>query len=215
MCLARDTFLGFVRLISSLKLLAVWGTRTNMSEKSPSKDEALEALDFIVNVLKEHEKDLDRLVSELGNVAGQVGETGELSDKVRMIEDKIGGLQNDVGNILRSFSTSKISDASAAPSLAKNVATPVVPSVSLPNGLPMLLQCKLWEDFQAMAFQPQTVTFLVRDADKSFEVDALKNHHVISFNGELPNLSLLLKMYLSKQLGISERQILEGDMALG
>jgi hypothetical protein len=31
-----------------------------MSRKSPSKDEALEALDFIVSVLKEHEKDLDR-----------------------------------------------------------------------------------------------------------------------------------------------------------
>ena len=49
-----------------------------MSEKTPSKDEALEALDFIVNVLKEHEKDLDRLVSELGSVAGQLGESGEL-----------------------------------------------------------------------------------------------------------------------------------------
>ena len=32
-----------------------------MSERAPSRDEALEALDFIVNVLKEHEKDLDKL----------------------------------------------------------------------------------------------------------------------------------------------------------
>ena len=43
-----------------------------MSEKAPSKDEAFEALDFIVNVLKEHEKDLDKLVSELDTVAGQL-----------------------------------------------------------------------------------------------------------------------------------------------
>ena len=50
-----------------------------MTEKTPAKDEALEALDFIVNVLKEHEKDLDRLINELGNVAGQLGETGELN----------------------------------------------------------------------------------------------------------------------------------------
>jgi len=34
-----------------------------MSKKIPSKDEALEALDFIVSVLKEHEKDLDRLIT--------------------------------------------------------------------------------------------------------------------------------------------------------
>lgn len=30
--------------------------------------EALEAIDFIVMVLKEHEKDLDRLINELGNI---------------------------------------------------------------------------------------------------------------------------------------------------
>ena len=74
-----------------------------MSEK-PSKDEALEALDFIVNVLKEHEKDLDRLVSELGTVASQLGESGELNGKVKKIEDKVSGLQNDVGNLLNSIS---------------------------------------------------------------------------------------------------------------
>ena len=187
-----------------------------MSEKSPSRDEALEALDFIVNVLKEHEKDLDRLVNELGSVAGQIGETGELSDKVKMIEDKIGGLQNDVGNILRSFSTSKDSfSPSAVVATTKEAPKPSATQATLPNGLPMLLQCRKWEDFQVMAFQPQTVTFLVRESDKSFEVDALKNNHVISFNGEMPNLALLLKIYLSKQLCISEEQILEGDMALG
>jgi hypothetical protein len=36
-----------------------------MSKKAPSKDDALEALDFIINVLREHEKDLDRLINEL------------------------------------------------------------------------------------------------------------------------------------------------------
>jgi len=35
-----------------------------VSKKPQSKDEALEALDFIVNVLKEHEKDLDKLINE-------------------------------------------------------------------------------------------------------------------------------------------------------
>jgi len=39
-----------------------------MSRKS-SKDEAFEALDFIINVLKEHEKDLDRLIGKLDEVA--------------------------------------------------------------------------------------------------------------------------------------------------
>src|SRR5512136_1630584 len=97
-----------IRFWDSLRLSTDSGTQLSvhygisMSKKQPSKDEALEALDFIVNVLKEHEKDLDRLVSELGTVAGQLGDSGELSGKVKTIEDKIGGLQYDVGNLLKS-----------------------------------------------------------------------------------------------------------------
>jgi len=50
-----------------------------MTRKAPSKDEALEALDFIINVLREHEKDLDRLINELGTITGRLGDTGEFS----------------------------------------------------------------------------------------------------------------------------------------
>ena len=78
-----------------------------MSKKPQSKDEALEALDFIVNVLKEHEKDLDRLIGELGNVTEQIGDTGELSSKVERVEEKIGNLQNLVTNLLDYISKQK------------------------------------------------------------------------------------------------------------
>ena len=187
-----------------------------MSEKPPSKDEALEALDFIVNVLKEHEKDLDRLVSELGTVAGQLGETGELSDKVKTIEDRIGGLQSDLSNFVKTLSTSPNgAPAAAAASFApKEEPNPQPAQAILPNGLALTLLCKQWEDFQAIAAQAQTVSFAFKESDKSFEVDALKNSQVISYSGEMPKLSTLLKVYLSKQLAISEKQVLEGDMAL-
>lgn len=52
-----------------------------MARNSQSKDDALAALDFIVNVLKEHEKDLDKLINELATVTEQLGETGELNGK--------------------------------------------------------------------------------------------------------------------------------------
>jgi polyhydroxyalkanoate synthesis regulator phasin len=71
-----------------------------MSKKPPSKDEALEALDFIVNVLKEHEKDLDRLINELGTVAERLGEAGELTAKVEKVEQKIAGLQNEITGLI-------------------------------------------------------------------------------------------------------------------
>jgi hypothetical protein len=187
-----------------------------MSEKSPSKDEALEALDFIVNVLKEHEKDLDRLVGELGTVAGQLGESGELNTKVKKIEDRISGLQNDVGNLVKSLSNSSRQNALTANlSAVAKEPLPEAPSANSANGLPLLLQCKQWEDFQTFATQAQTVSFSVKETEKVFEVDALKDNRVVTFNGEMPKLPFLLKVYLSKQLGIPERQILEGGMALG
>jgi hypothetical protein len=43
-----------------------------MAKNPQSKDEALEALDFIVNVLKEHERDLDKLINELATVTERV-----------------------------------------------------------------------------------------------------------------------------------------------
>ena len=58
-----------------------------MSKKNPSRDEALEAIDFIVNVLKEHEKDLDKLIGELGTITDKLGDTGEFSGKIEKVED--------------------------------------------------------------------------------------------------------------------------------
>ncbi len=72
-----------------------------MAKIPQSKDEALEALDFIVNVLKEHEKDLDKLINELGTVTEQIGDTGELSGKVEKVEEKINSLQKEVTNLNR------------------------------------------------------------------------------------------------------------------
>ena len=76
-----------------------------MSDKPQSKDEALEALDFIVNVLKEHEKDLDKLINELGTVAGQLGDAGELGSKVDKVEERISGLQNEISGLINYLST--------------------------------------------------------------------------------------------------------------
>ncbi len=194
----------------------------SMSKKPQSKDEALEALDFIVNVLKEHEKDLDRLINELGTVTERIGETGELSNKVEKVEGKINGLQNEVANLINYLSTSpkeahvpapvktpEIS-ASAAPS---NIQSPATSSIQI--GPPVILRCKQWEDFQNLAQQSQTMSFMFKEAEKAFQVDALKGNQIITYSGELPKLVSLLKMWLSKQLEIPENKILEGVLTIG
>jgi len=67
-----------------------------MNRKAPSKDEALEALDFIINVLKEHEKDLDRLINDLGTITDKMGDAGQLSGKIEKVEERLTTLQNEI-----------------------------------------------------------------------------------------------------------------------
>jgi hypothetical protein len=181
-----------------------------MSKKPQSKDEALEALDFIVNVLKEHEKDLDKLINELGTVAEQLGETGELSSKVEKVEERITGLQNEIGSLINYLSTSPRETPVAVAPQKSEVAQAVVM-----QGPPVILRCKQWEDFLALAFQAHTLSFMYKEAEKTFQADALKGNQIVTYSGELPKLTALLKMWLSKQLDVPEKKILEGILVIG
>jgi hypothetical protein len=178
------------------------------------KDDALEALDFIVNVLKEHEKDLDKLINELATVTEQIGNKGELSSKVDKVEEKINILQKEVSNL--------IGYLSSAPKLSTQVVTikeqPIsnapLPSVVTHGGPPVILRCKQWEDFHSLALSAQTLSFSYNEDDKTFQADALKGTKIITYNGLLPKFSSLLKTWLSRQLNVPEQSILEGVLAI-
>ena len=196
-----------------------------MSKKPESKNEALEALDFIVNVLKEHERDLDRLINDLGTVTDQLGETGELNGKVEKVEEKINVLQNEVSSLLGYLSKSQMAPViqkEAQPVMVKEQkiqnATPMpapMPAATYRIGPPVILQCKQWEDFQNLAAQAQTLSFAYKEAEKLFEVTALKGNQIITYSGEIPKVPSLLRMWLSKQLDVSETKVLEGILTIG
>jgi hypothetical protein len=183
-----------------------------MSRKPQSKDEALEALDFIVNVLKEHERDLDRLINELGTVTEQLGVTGELSGKVEKVEERISGLQNEITSLITYLSASP--QPREAPIAIKEQKVEVMQQ-NVMHGPPVILRCKQWDDFQTLAFQAQTLSFMYKDAEKTFQADALNGNQIVTYSGELPKFTSLLKMWLSKQLEIPEKKILEGVLAIG
>ena len=188
-----------------------------MSRKIPSKDEALEALDFIVNVLKEHEKDLDRLINELGNVTEKMGDTGELSGKVEKVEERLTTLQNEITNLINYLSAQPESHPASLQLLQKQKPedVEVKEAVKETRGPPVILRCKLWEDFQTMATQAQTLSFMYREAEKAFQVDAVKDNQIITYSGPLPKETLMLKAWLSRALDVPEKKILEGILAIG
>jgi len=184
-----------------------------MSKRVPSKDEALEALDFIVNVLKEHEKDLDRLINELGTMTERMGDTGELSGKVEKVEERLTTLQNEITSLITYLSGSHQAPL-VSPQLIQAQKSES-PQIREMHGPPVILRCKQWEDFQTLATQAQTLSFMYREAEKTFQVDALKDNQIITYSGELPKYTLLLKTWLSRQLDVPEKKILEGILAIG
>jgi DNA repair ATPase RecN len=185
-----------------------------MSRKSPSRDEALEAIDFIVNVLKEHEKDLDRLINELGTITEKMGDTGELSTKVEKVEERLTTLQNEIANLITYLSAPREA-AMPLPTPQAQPRTNEAIKAREMRGPPVILRCKQWEDFQNLAYQAETVSFIYREAEKTFQADALKNGQIITYSGELPKFTSLLKTWLSCQLNIEEKRILEGILAIG
>jgi len=186
-----------------------------MSKKAPSRDEALEAIDFIVNVLKEHEKDLDKLINELGTITVRMGDTGELSGKVEKVEERLTTLQNEIANLITYLSAPHANSPVPVPQLQVHEQAKEPLQTRESRGPPVILRCKQWEDFQTLAYQAQTVSFLYREAEKTFQVDALNNGQVITYSGELPKFTSLLKTWLSKQLSVEEKRILEGILAIG
>ena len=182
-----------------------------MARNPQSKDEALEAIDFIVNVLKEHEKDLDKLINELATVTEQLGDTGQINDKVEKVEEKINNLQKEVTNLITYLSTAQ---KQAPPAMVKEQVAQATPIATVHSGPSLIFRCKQWEDFQTLAFQAQTLSFSLKEEEKSFQADAFKGNQIITYSGPVPNLSSVLKAWLSRQLDVPERSILEGVLAI-
>ena len=190
------------KVIAGLEILA---------RNPQSKDEALEAIDFIVNVLKEHEKDLDKLINELATVTEQLGDTGQINGKVEKVEEKINNLQKEVTNLITYLSNKP---QEALPAVKERVAQ-ALPAAAFQSGQSLIFRCKQLEDFQTLAFQAQTLSFSFKEDEKSFQADAFKGNQIITYSGPIPKLSAVLKTWLSRQLDVPEGSILEGVLAIG
>jgi len=187
--------------------------------KKPSKDEAFEALDFIINVLKEHEKDLDRLINELGIITEKIGEKGEGAEKVERVEQRLSLIQTELTELIKFLSLTpqakeKIQTMTAT--TTPKTETPMeAPPYAYQRGPPVIVRCKQWDDFKLLATEADTISFLYKDTEKTFQADALKNGRVLTYNGQLPADARLLKAWLARELNTHENRIFEGVLAIG
>ena len=185
-----------------------------MAEHRGSKDKSLEALDFIINVLKEHEQNLDRSIDQLATVTEQIGGTEELSTKLEKAEEKLNNLIKEIANIGGNppkASKEPLLIAEKRQELQSQTALFVSPS-EVQAGHFLILNCKTWEDFQRLATQAQKLTFSYEEVEKVFQANALKGNQMLAYTGAVPNFSSILKIWLSRQFDMSEQNILEGSI---
>jgi hypothetical protein len=184
------------------------GNGESMAENSGSKDRSLEALDFIINTLKEHEQNLDKSILDLAAVTQQIGEKEVFNGKMEKFDEKLDILEREVTNLIGYLSNSPKETTPVAVKKQEPIAQakPTVVEV----GSSVILHCKHWVDFQGLAMHAQTLTFNIKEAEKVFQVDALKGKQIIKYTGAFANFPIILKTWLSRQLDITERNILEG-----
>ena len=187
-----------------------------MAGNSGSKDKSLDALDFIINVLKEHEQNLDKSISEFAAVTEHLGNTDLLNGRIEKLEEKIGTLQKEITNLIGILSNSPKETLSTVAKMQglQTEATSAASVAVVQGGPSVTFHCKQWRDFQSLALNAQRVSFSFKEAEKVFQVKVPKGNQLILFSGALPNFDIILKTWLSSQLGVAEGNVLEGFIDL-
>jgi DNA repair exonuclease SbcCD ATPase subunit len=186
-----------------------------LSRNPKRKDEALEAIDFIVSVLKQHEKDLDRLIAQLAKITDQLTKKGELPTRIEAMEQQLSSLQTEINSLIQALSATKEIPPTPEPTPPPKQAEQPTPQPAYQRGPPVIVRCKKWQDFKTLAQKAETVSFLYKETEKTFQADALKQNRVYTYNGETPKDSVLLKSWLARELQIAEEKVFEGVLAIG
>jgi|CryGeyStandDraft_6_1057127.scaffolds.fasta_scaffold55910_2 hypothetical protein len=164
-----------------------------------SNDRSAEYLS-IIDGFREHGKGMGDVVELLQRFIKSSGLDVEFGRKARDIQARFSAIQSDISGLMSSLSSSSTTSDSKEERL---------------HGPPVIIRCKQWEDFGAQALNASTVSFLYRDEEKGFQVDALKGGRVYTFSGQLPSNVTLLRTWLSKELRVEEDKVVEGILAIG
>ena len=170
--------------------------KLNMSMPEDVINKHIDAKVDSVNNIVTADKTIDRLIGQLGIITESLGDTGEITGKIENVEDRLSSLQGEITNLIKYIVSPR-----GSPSYA--------------HGPPVIVKCRQWEDFKTMAAGAETVSYLFKETEKSFQADALKKGRVLSYTGEFPQNAHLLRMWLSKELDVAEEDIFEGVLDIG
>jgi hypothetical protein len=158
-----------------------------------------ETLDLILNNLREFERDFQRLIGQFQKISDSSNLSEDMTEKFKDAKKRLLSVQRDISNVVESLPAS----------------APTISATTSVMGPPIIIRCKNWIDFKLQASKADNISFLYREEEKAFQVDAVKGSRVYTYSGQLPNGEGLLRTWLSSELGTKESQVSEGVLALG
>jgi len=160
---------------------------------------ASEVSDLVLRDLRKFEAEFKRFISQLQKISESGNLSGEDAQKFNNVKKRLSAIQNEISNTVESVSTPYTATSST-----------INMHVS-----PMIIRCKHWEDFKLHALKADAISFLYKEEENVFQVDAVKGGKVYTYSGQLPNNAELLRIWLSREIGVEESNVLEGVLALG
>ena len=159
-----------------------------MSKRSIIENKNPGSLDFIENSLNENSKDLRELNNEIRQ---HLKDITELKAVILRLSDLLSQLMSQSGGETEPEKDSAMSDRKIS---STNIEI-------TPTSEYLVVKCANWADFEAHAKGVQQVVFTIRESDRVFEADAVKGNQIIAYIGKIPEVSELLKVWLSTKLG--------------
>lgn len=152
----------------------------------------------ILEDMKSLELDFKQIIMRLEEIQEGRNLNDEEKRTVENIKKRLFNIQSQITNML--------SNSSSANNLASTVSA---------IGPPIIIRCKHWEEFKQQASNAKGLSFLCKEEEKTFQVDAIKDNRIYTYSGQMPEPKNMLKTWLSNELNIEIKNVLEGVLAIG
>jgi len=150
----------------------------------------------------------------LETITEEVGKIEKINCKIDEFDIKLNLLHKEVTRLATVISDPPNEEFSVPVKKQGSESAPVSSQSVIQGSSSTVINCKQWSDFQVLTMHALSLSFGIKEVEKTFQVNALKNNQIIVYNGPLPTIYLILAAWLSQELEVPKQNIIEGTLSL-
>jgi hypothetical protein len=181
-----------------------------LPESGEHSDATPEILNYVIQALREHEQEIDEIINRLGNVKDRQSSINQkLNSKAQRIEEKLA----EIGISLQKIEV--FASSNPIPPVVTEPNDPSKATTNVQNHCSIMVKCTQFKDFADLAVHADWVAFSSKEAQKHFQVQALKGKQLIIYTGEPPTSMDLMKTWLTRELEVADAgRVLDGNIKI-